>query len=192
MRTAIRAIRRVLDGVLILLVGAVLALVLISNVGPSLGHRLVVIRGGSMEPALALGSVVDLTSVKPADIRAGDIVAIAESNGTVVTHRVTRVASLPDGLYIETKGDANNTPDPTLRPVDTVMGRVGFRAPALGYLIYMLSIPSGVLSVFSLGLTLLFAIWLLEDLEQDDDDGADEDAAPAREKSIWSTNELIG
>ena len=40
----------------------------------------------------------------------------------------------------------------------------------MGYLIYLLTLPIGVLSVLGLALTLLFAIWLLEDFEQDEEE----------------------
>jgi signal peptidase len=165
MKTAARWIRRLLDLALILLVLAVLGLVLAINVGPRFGHQLIVIRGGSMEPAIPLGSAIEVSQVQPADLRAGDIVTLKETNGTIVSHRVTRVVQLPDGLYIETKGDANPTPDPVLVSASAVVGRVDFALPGAGYLAYLLTMPTGLLSILSLAFMLLFAIWLLEDLE---------------------------
>jgi hypothetical protein len=41
--------------------------------------------------------------------------------------------------------------------------------PFLGFLMYMLTIPSGVLSIFSLALTMLLCIWLLGNLERHED-----------------------
>ena len=124
MKTAARWIRRLLDMALILLVLAVLAVVLAVNVGPALGHQLIVIRAGSMEPAIRLGSLIEVSKVQPADLRPGDVVTLKETNGTLVSHRITRIVQLPDGLYIETKGDANASVDTPLVPASSVAGRV--------------------------------------------------------------------
>ena len=170
MKTAVRWIRRLLDLALVLLVVAVLGLVLAVNLGPRLGHDFVVIRGGSMEPAIHLGAATEVSQVQPADLRPGDIVTMREADGVVVSHRITRILQQPNGTFLETKGDANAAVDPVLTPVSDVTGRVDFSIPALGYLIYLLTLPIGVLSVLGLALTLLFAIWLLEDFEQDEEE----------------------
>jgi len=166
MSTAIRLTRWLLDLALIALVMSVLSLVLAANIGPAVGHQMVVIRGSSMSPAIPLGAVVDITSVKPQDLRVGDVVTLKSPGGTVYTHRIVRIVTLPDGLYIETQGDAVGKPDAPLQPVSEVSGRVTYSLPFLGFLLYMLTIPTGVLSIFSLALTMLLCIWLLEDLGQ--------------------------
>jgi len=166
-RTALRWIRRLLDLALILLVVSVLGLVLAVNLGPSLGHQLVVIRGGSMEPAIHLGSATEVSQVRPADLRPGDVVMLKEASGVLVSHRITRIIQETDGLYVETKGDANKSVDPTLTPVSAIVGRVDFSVPDLGYLLYLLTVPMGVLSLVGLALTMLFAIWLLKDFERE-------------------------
>jgi signal peptidase I len=174
MKTAARWIRRLLDLALILLVVSVLGLVLAVNVGPRFGHQLVVIRGGSMEPAIHLGSVTLVSPVQPADLHPGDVVTLKESNGVIVSHRITRIVQESGGLFIETKGDANPTVDPVLSPVAQVTGRVDLTIPGLGYLLYLLTLPIGVFSILGLALTLLFAIWLLEDLESEPDEVIEE------------------
>ena len=168
MKTAARWLRRLLDLALILLVVAVLGLVLAVNAGPALGHQIIVIRGGSMEPTIGLGSVIDVVHVRPADIHSGDVVTLKDANGTLLSHRVTRVAALPDGLYLETKGDSNVTADGALVPASEVVGRVDASMPKLGYLIYLLTLPVGILSLLCVALTLLLGIWLLEELERSD------------------------
>jgi signal peptidase len=177
MRTAVRTIRRLLDAALVLLVVSVLGLVLVSNASPALGHQLIIIRGGSMSPAIPLGSILDVVQVQPADLRPGDVVTLTEPSGTIVTHRIVRVVQLPDGLYVETKGDANEKVDVPLRPVSIVSGRAALSLPVLGYLMYLLTIPSGVLSVFSFAITLLLLVWLLEDFEREWDEDGEESAA---------------
>jgi signal peptidase len=169
MTTAFRTVRWLLDAALVLLVGTVLALVLAAKVGPLLGHQTLIIRGGSMEPSIPSGSLVDVTHVQAADLAAGDVVAIKAANDVFVTHRVNRVIQLPAGLYIETKGDANEDPDPTLVAVSAVTGRVDFSLPLLGYIMFMLTTLPGIASIICLALTLVLALQLLEDLEGMDD-----------------------
>lgn len=170
MKRAVRTIRRLLDLALVLLVGSVLAIVLLSNLGPSFGHQLLVVRGGSMSPAIPLGTLVDVARTSPDQIRPGDIITLKADNGVLTTHRVVRVAQLPDGLYFATKGDANETADPVLEPASGLQGRVDVSVPYLGYLVFLLTIPSGIISIFCLALTMLLAIWLLQELEEDDDE----------------------
>ena len=165
MKTAARWTSRLLDVVLILVVLSVLAIVLAVNFAPALGRQIIVIRGGSMEPSIHLGSAIVVTTVKPTDLRPGDVVTMKDANGTLLSHRITRVVTLPDGLYVETKGDANAAPDPVLVPASEVVGRIDASIPGAGYLIYVLTIPTGVASVLCFALTMLFGIWLLEDLE---------------------------
>jgi signal peptidase I len=166
-KTAVRWIRRLLALVLVLLVVSVLGLVLAVNVAPRLGYDFVVIRGGSMEPTIHLGAVTVVSDVQPGDLHVGDVVTLKETSDTLVSHRITRLVQMPDGLYLETKGDANATVDPVLAPAADVTGRVDFSIPSLGYLIYLLMLPIGVFSVLGLALTLLFAVWLLEDFEDE-------------------------
>ena len=186
MRTALRLTRWLLDLALIALVVSVLSLVLAATIGPGVGHEMVVIRGSSMSPAIPLGAVVDVTRVQPTDLKVGDVVTLSSPGGTVYTHRIHRLVQLPDGLYIETQGDAVGHPDAPLQPVSDVTGRAGLSLPFLGYLMYMRTIPTGLLSIFCLALTLLLGIWLLEDLEQDEEEerrpeGASSLVLPARE-----------
>ncbi len=170
MKTALRTIRRLLDLALLLLVVSVAALVIAANAFPSLGHELVIIRGGSMSPAIPIGALVDEVAVPLDQIHVGDVLTYKEPNGVVVTHRVTHVATEADGLYFQVQGDANNGPDPDLVPGTAVTGVVVRSAPFLGFLMYMLTVPTGIASLLCLAITLLLAIWLIEDFEDGDDD----------------------
>jgi signal peptidase len=167
MKTALRWVRRLLEGALILLVVSVLGLVLAADIGPRFGHQLILIRGESMEPAIRLGSATEVSPVRPADLRPGDVVTLQEASGVLVAHRITKVVQRSAGVYIETKGDANASVDPSLTPATSVIGRVDFSVPDLGYLIYLLTVPVGVISIIGLALTLLSAVWLLEDFERE-------------------------
>jgi signal peptidase I len=167
---ATRMARRTLDVALLLLIVFVLVVLVLARALPMVtGGTTFVIGGPSMEPTLPVGSAVLAVPVKAAELAPGDIVSLqVGSQHTVFTHRVVRIAELPDGTYIQTKGDANDDNDPSLVPATAVIGRVALALPAAGYAIALLSSFQGVVFLVSLGLVLLAGAWLLETLELED------------------------
>lgn len=147
-----------------------LAVLLISTVAvaglarivPATGHPVLIIRTGSMTPAIPVGAAVVLDP-EPSSLQPGEVVAIRLDDGTIFTHRITRLVSLGGVSYIETQGDRNATVDPALMPLDRVVGRVALTLPAAGYLISWLGSPVGVVTVLFASLMLLAAWWLLDD-----------------------------
>ncbi len=166
---AIRAARRAVDVLLLALIGAVLVAVVLARGLPLVtGGTTFVVAGGSMEPVIPMGSVVLATPVAPDALRAGDVVSLQTGpEHAVFTHRVIRLATLPGGLYIETKGDANPAADPALVAATDVIGRVDLAVPYAGYGVALLSTIQGVLFVCSLAALLLVCAWLLESIEED-------------------------
>jgi len=159
-------LRRIVDIALIALIVVVLSGVALGKLVPLTGRQTVVIGGGSMSPAIPLGSAVVIASVDPASLARGDVVSLQISDQKATfTHRIVDVVDRPDGRWIRTKGDANAAPDPTLVPASAVIGRVEVAIPLMGYLIALLSLPVGVLFVVGLAATLLAIAWLLESLE---------------------------
>jgi signal peptidase I len=158
---AIRLTRRLLSVAWICALAVVVGLALWSYVA-----GLVIVAGGSMEPALPVGSLVNPEPVAASAIRAGDVVTVRADNGVLVTHRVVRLADLPAGRHLELQGDANAAPDPVLVPATAVVGRVDQFVPFAGYLLGMLTTLAGVVSIVALLAGVLVAIWLLEDLEE--------------------------
>jgi signal peptidase I len=167
--TLTRVARRTLDILLILLIAFVLAMLALSRGLPLLtGGSTFVVGGPSMTPAIPVGAVVHAVPVEPGDLRVGDIVSLkAGPTQAVFTHRITRLVELPDGAYLETKGDANEQPDPALIPVRDTIGRVELTVPVVGFGVVLLSTLQGVLFLLSLAGMLLVGAWLLETLEDD-------------------------
>ncbi|MFC1847275.1 signal peptidase I [Chloroflexota bacterium] len=113
---------------------------------PHLGWRVDAVLSGSMEPELKVGSLVVTRPVEPEDIEVGDIitfrpVSVGES---LVTHRVVGIGQ-SSSLYFETKGDANNQPDPLTVPAQNLVGNIYFHASYWGYLTEFLKTPFGYL-----------------------------------------------
>jgi hypothetical protein len=80
---------------------------------------------------------------------------------------VTGIVPREGTIWIETKGDANADVDPSITSTEHVIGRVLATIPYAGFLLALLSVPSGVLFVVLLAAVLLTFTWLLESFEVD-------------------------
>lgn len=175
----LKLVRRFLEITLAVFVLGVLGLALTAQAAPAAGYGLYAVRSASMAPAIRVGDLVVEERVKPDIIRVGDVITLATGTGATVTHRVETVTPNDAGPVFTTKGDANATPDPVATLPGQMRGRVAWDIPLLGFLLAMVTMPSGVLALFSIGGTLLTAIWLLGDLEARHED--DELAELARQ-----------
>jgi signal peptidase I len=170
----IGTLRRLLDALLIALIVVVLAGVVLGKLVPLTGRETIVIGGRSMEPAVPLGAAVVIEPVDPTALIAGDIVSLrAGPQNALYTHRIVAIVDRSDGRWVRTKWDANADEDPTLVPVSALAGRTALVIPVAGFLIALLSIPTGVLFLIGLAASLMAGAWLLESVEP-------ERAAPRR------------
>jgi signal peptidase len=105
-----------------------------------LGGRSLTVMSGSMEPALRVGDVVVNSRVRPADARVGDIVTFSDPEGTgkLITHRVRRLRIVDGTAHVVTKGDNTNAVERWDVPADGSLGRVEYRVPLLGFLVFWL------------------------------------------------------
>lgn len=122
--------RRVLTGVLVTFGVLTLGLGLAQRAGVV---GVLEVQGGSMQPAIANGSLLITVPSAAADVRPGDVVSIVGSDHIRVTHRVVDVV---DG-QVTTRGDANSVADPapyTGDRLDLVVAHIGGAGVALRYL----------------------------------------------------------
>ncbi|KTG30959.1 signal peptidase I [Haloferax profundi] len=114
-------------------------------------HSYVVLTG-SMEPSIGAGDVV-IVDERPTDrISEGDVITFvpggySSQSDVRVTHRVVDIHERADGLYFETKGDANEDPDPALVRSDRVIGVVMFHIPWFGYVVSFAGTSLGKISL---------------------------------------------
>jgi signal peptidase I len=156
-------VRRALDLLLIVLVGISLFGLVLGRIVPMTGRATFVVAGGSMDPTIPVGAAVVVEPVAGRDLAVGDVVSLRSGpQHAVFTHRIVRLADRGGQIWIETQGDANPAPDPSLSPASAVIGRVAASIPYAGYLVALLSIPSGVLFIVSFGLVLLMSAWALD------------------------------
>jgi signal peptidase I len=164
----VRLVRRALDCLLVAVVGLALLALVLGRILPFFGGTTLVVAGPSMGEAAPIGSAIILTPVDPADLAVGDIVSMrVGSRSAVFTHRIIRIAELNGEVWIETKGDANPEPDPSIVPASAVLGRVSLALPNVGYLLALLSTMTGLAFVVGLALFLVAGAWLLESVAEE-------------------------
>ena len=148
----------------LLLLGSVVLAILVVIGGMVLGAwRFTVISTGSMRPTLNPGDVAVLTPESTTDLEQGQIVAFhppGEPQLTVL-HRVSSLHRVPNGVIIQTKGDANNTTDQWRAQITakTVWRETG-KAPLVGYLAVWTHQRSVRLSVLVLIVSLMVSMLL--------------------------------
>lgn len=130
------------------------------------GMRPLVVRSGSMTPAIATGDVVVTKLVRPTAISVGDVVTFrdASRSGAVVTHRAVEVEREATKVSFVTKGDANGAVEEWSVDAGGEVGKLFLRIPKLGYLLAWATLP-GVrtllvaIAAVLLGIAALRSIW---------------------------------
>jgi signal peptidase len=133
-------------------------------VAPSLfGGRSLTVMSGSMEPALRVGDVVINSRVSATDVRVGDIVTFSDPEGTgkLITHRLRRIRIADGVAHVVTKGDNTNAVERWDVPASGSLGRVEYRVPLLGFLVFWLHGPLARLGLIVIPALLLagFELW---------------------------------
>ena len=152
---------KIFDGIA-MTVGLLLVLLVVAAKGPVLmGSDTLVVIGGSMEPAIGLGSAVVVQPVDAGSLGTGDVISYVGRSNVLVTHRIIEVVKDAKGLGFRTQGDANATPDPELvRPVNLV-GQVWYSVPFAGYLLHHVAQPIAKMAAMGAIVALLAAQFLL-------------------------------
>jgi signal peptidase I len=139
------------------LIAVGVALPLATHVAPLFGYELLAVRGRSMEPTIAFGSLILVERREAGELGVGEAITWEGQNGVWVTHRIVDVIDGDGVRQFQTQGDASNAPDGALISENLVVGSVSFTIPAAGYALLMLSTPSGLISWLSFGLAVLLA-----------------------------------
>jgi signal peptidase len=124
---------------------ACFGLLVVVGIGPRTGrYSTLTVLSGSMRPTIPVGAVVAVTPERPNDLRVGQIVtyAIPVGDHHVISHRVVKILHGGERPVFQTKGDANNGPDPWLAQVNgPTVWQVRYIVPGLGWLIRWLRRP---------------------------------------------------
>jgi signal peptidase len=146
------------------LVGVSSTLLLALGIGPRTGlYRTLTVLSGSMTPGIPVGAVVIDSPERPQDLRVGQVITyqIPVDDHRVVSHRVVKILAGGPTPVVQTKGDANASPDPWMAQLGgSVVWRVRATIPKLGLAIVALRTPAAR-RVFLLVIpVLLAAVWL--------------------------------
>lgn len=146
---------------------ASLGLLMLAAVGPRLiGHQHFIVFGGSMEPAIPVGSVVVTERTAPTNLETGDVITYVNRADELLTHRVIEIQQDQLGLMFRTRGDVNGTDDPELVRAVNVLGRVRYSVPFAGYILHYGGQQSARLALMGLAvfvvITQIYPGWSLK------------------------------
>lgn len=133
------------------LLAASLAFVAVAT--PLVGNRALIVRSGSMEPAISVGDVVIVR--EPRGVRGGIAYSVGDAiaynvpgkEGMVVTHRITKVNETVNGTKYVTKGDANQEEDSWVVTEKDILGKEWLVVPWVGTLLAFAKSRVGFLSL---------------------------------------------
>jgi signal peptidase len=144
----------------------VLAILLSAALPLALGDRSLVVRSGSMTPAIRTGDVVVVRPIAPAVAKVGDIVTFQDPDGSgrLLVHRVRAVVGHGKRFSFTTQGDANSTQEHWQVAAGGTIGSVVYRVPKLGFAASWISTPAGrigliVVPALLLACSMLSGIW---------------------------------
>ena len=123
----IKNIRRWLGGLasgLLMFAAAALLLAVV----PVFGNTALIVRSGSMQPAIGVGDLVIVRSSEGYSV--GDVIAFKSANAddVIITHRIVEVT---EGGFV-TQGDANDAVDEAAVTADRIVGREILTLPYIG------------------------------------------------------------
>lgn len=130
----------------------VLFLLFLSLVLPYIfGSRYYIINNGSMAPTLNVGDIIYVKKVEFEEVKVDDIATFSsqfDSNMTF-THRIVDI--LEDELLFVTKGDANNSVDPSAAHYSQMVGVMQLQIPWVGNIPIFLKSITGIVVLLTLG-----------------------------------------
>lgn len=159
----------------------------LSNGTPTIfGQQWYEVLSGSMEPRIHTGSVIfDKPIANGSNLKVGDVITFKApnqeygANELIITHRIHKIVHQNGQLMFQTKGDANNAPDPSLVPSSSVIAQYdNFTIPYLGYYlnftktklgVALLLILPGALLIISTMVSLFGEISRLQKVQQGGD-----------------------
>ncbi|MCI8366649.1 MAG: signal peptidase I [Eggerthellaceae bacterium] len=142
--------RTLVSGFITLECALLLAAALATSGAVALGLSPLAITSGSMEPTIAVGSLVWADRTPAEQLMPGDICAFSSPDGITVVHRVESVDTADTSLI--TKGDANAGVDPRPIPFASVQGKVVFALPVAGALFLAVQTHRGLFVLVLIGI----------------------------------------
>ena len=114
------------------------------------GIRIFRIGSGSMEPNLKVNDLIIVKSEESYNI---DDIVTFKDDGHFTTHRIVEI----ENEKITTKGDYNNSEDPSITQ-EKIVGKMIYRFKILGFLRYLLSKPTSWVLIFIICVFIIIGI----------------------------------
>lgn len=165
-----RRLKTVGEWILIAAGSLIVATLLFVNVGPRfLPYQALIVRSGSMSPAIPTGSVVVYSKAQASQLHVGQIIVFSDPTdpGKRITHRIFAIRTGPNGRYFLTKGDANSVADNWEVPAVGTGWVVAWHVPELGYAISSLQDTRVRIILIGVPLAAIAALGLLDRRKRD-------------------------
>ena len=133
---SVKAVCRITGTIMIIVVIVLCSLLVVPGI---FGYQTYHVVSGSMEPTLGVGSLIYIQEGSPEEAKEEDIIVFYSSleDGGIITHRVVK-NNVVSGTF-RTKGDANDSEDPTPVSYDNYIGRVTLAIPYMGKVLMILT-----------------------------------------------------
>lgn len=116
------------------------------------GKTFLSVLSGSMEPSILTGSIIAITPANGQEsYKVGDIVTYRalDNPNMLITHRIKDIQKHDSTIQYITKGDNNDSNDPSPIPVTNIVGKyTGFTFPWIGYVYSFIKSKMGVVLLF--------------------------------------------
>jgi signal peptidase len=155
-----RAAQKILAWFMNVIVALAVLLVVLMFLAPRYGISMNPVLSGSMEPALKVGGVVVTRLITLGEVERGDIISykIGEQR---ITHRVVEVGQEGGKIHFQTKGDANEEPDPyAVIPKGEQVPKVVFFVPYFGFLADFMKQKANFFLLIGIPAVLLIALYM--------------------------------
>ena len=122
------------------------------------GYSMYIVQTPSMAPTIIPGDLVIVKNTNPEDIKKGDIITFkGAEQGYLFTHRVYDVKKY-NNIEFVTKGDGNETVDPSIASSNQVVGKLSFTIPYIGYVITYMQDNWPLILMLIIGITILIML----------------------------------
>lgn len=138
-----KLVGKITYGLFVTLLVAVAGLLLVSLLPITGNLEVKIVKSGSMEPNIKVGSLVVV--VPGAHYAVGDVITFGKDTKTSIptTHRILAVRQEDGQTFFTTKGDANEEQDPREVAANEVIGKVWLSVPFAGYVLDFARQPLG-------------------------------------------------
>lgn len=118
------------------------------------GYKSFLIQSGSMEPSIMTGDIIIIH--QSGQYKKNDVITFQNEEGRIITHRIAEINGKGGGMSFVTKGDANRSEDEGVVSLSSILGKVIYVIPKLGFLVaFSKSLPGLIILIAIPALSLI-------------------------------------